>query len=354
MGGGALNDENTQSAQGWDIVLGNPPYGATYPNAHKELFKTIYASALSIKNIQKGSLDTFSLFIEMGFMLLTKINGLCSFIVPMSITASESMVGLHRILLENCKKIWVSSYGDRPQKIFKNAEQKVSIITFVKTLTPTQKLMMTKVNKRYATQQVNDVIKNLHFINGVDFVKKGRLPKISFSIEQGILQKIYSHTDSIKHYISTQGMPIYYRTSGNRYYNLITTFPTHSTKEKSFKVQKEYQKLIGAILSSNLYFWFRSIYSNQRDTYLYEFEMMPFPVDNFSQSSIQEIENIYNAFEADIEQKANFTLTGTKEYRLRKSKSFIDEIDCAICGAYGLSEKERDFVINYDIEFRID
>lgn len=81
---------------------------------------------------------------------------------------------------------------------------------------------------------------------------------------------------------------------------------------------------------------------------------MPFPIDNFSQSDIDRIEKIYNAFELDIENKANFTSTGTKEYRLRKSKSFIDEIDCAICGAYGLNEEERDFIINYDIEFRTD
>ena len=43
-----------------------------------------------------------------------------------------------------------------------------------------------------------------------------------------------------------------------------------------------------------------------------------------------------------------------KEYKLGKSKKYIDKIDTLICPLYGLNEKEIDFIINYDIEFRTD
>ena len=57
---------------------------------------------------------------------------------------------------------------------------------------------------------------------------------------------------------------------------------------------------------------------------------------------------------AQESKQANFTSTGTKEYRLRKSKSIIDEIDRLICPLYDLSESETEFIINYEIEFRAD
>ncbi|MDR2756907.1 MAG: Eco57I restriction-modification methylase domain-containing protein [Planctomycetaceae bacterium] len=56
--------------ENFDIVIGNPPYGATYPTEYKKYFKEHYKSAKTIANEQKDSLDTFSLFIENGFNVL--------------------------------------------------------------------------------------------------------------------------------------------------------------------------------------------------------------------------------------------------------------------------------------------
>ncbi|WP_317371039.1 Eco57I restriction-modification methylase domain-containing protein [Helicobacter canis] len=92
---------------GFDIVIGNPPYGATYPAEHKPIFKKHYKSARTINEreakrlypaqwqdkMQVGSLNTYSLFIEQCYNLCAT-QGLVSLIVPMSVTASESMQGL--------------------------------------------------------------------------------------------------------------------------------------------------------------------------------------------------------------------------------------------------------------------
>ena len=251
---GFFDSEYMFGLQGFDIVIGNPPYGATYPAEHKLIFKKHYKSARTINEreakrlypkewqdkLQVGSLNTYSLFIEQSYNLCAT-QGIVSLIVPMSVTASESMQGLHKLLLNNCESIWVSSYGERPAKIFTNAEQKVSIISFIKSNTKTKNLLTTGVNKRYSTTTIKQVLDGLAFTNSINFIKSGRLPKISYQIEVDILRKMYSLDSTIADFICSKnkGLSIYYRSSGNRYYNLITTFSTKSSKEKCFFVVKK-------------------------------------------------------------------------------------------------------------------
>jgi hypothetical protein len=43
-----------------------------------------------------------------------------------------------------------------------------------------------------------------------------------------------------------------------------------------------------------------------------------------------------------------------KEYKIRYSKHLIDAIDDLIAPLYGLTDKELDFIKNYEIKFRVD
>jgi hypothetical protein len=43
-----------------------------------------------------------------------------------------------------------------------------------------------------------------------------------------------------------------------------------------------------------------------------------------------------------------------KQYKIRYSKTLIDEIDDLIAPLYGLTNEERDFIKNYEIKFRVD
>ncbi|MBQ6096462.1 MAG: hypothetical protein IJK99_01830, partial [Bacteroidales bacterium] len=65
---------------GFDIVIGNPPYGAKYSEECKKYYKANYITAKTIPGKQKGSLDTFTLFIEHGYNILKK-DGNIAFIV---------------------------------------------------------------------------------------------------------------------------------------------------------------------------------------------------------------------------------------------------------------------------------
>jgi hypothetical protein len=41
------------------------------------------------------------------------------------------------------------------------------------------------------------------------------------------------------------------------------------------------------------------------------------------------------------------------EMKASRSKSHIDKIDLALATAYGLDDEETDFIINYDIKYRM-
>ena len=52
------------------------------------------------------------------------------------------------------------------------------------------------------------------------------------------------------------------------------------------------------------------------------------------------------------EQKQTGT-TQTQSFKIQKSKVIIEEIDAAIAKHYGFTQDELDFIVNYDIKYRI-
>jgi hypothetical protein len=347
---------------GFDIVIGNPPYGAKYDQEYKKYFLDNYITAKTVKGKYKGSLDTYTLFIEKGFNLL-KVNGNLIFIVPISITSSDSVESLHNLLEKNCKIIKISSYAVRPQPIFQNSVVDVSIISFLKTLTPVEKILCTKMYRKSKDISISDILNNLKFIDVKGFKLMGRYPKISYQIEKDILQKIFNKNNTpIANLIRPQGKPIYYRSSGGRYFKVVTNYSTGSTAEKTLYFDKDIADVIGAILSSNLFFWFYQVYSDNHNLKLYEISSFSIPYKKLLENSeiIEEIKEIYNIYLSDIERNAIVRrttqykkITEFKEYKIKKSKHIIDKIDELICPLYNMAKEEIEFLKNYEIKFRL-
>ena len=343
---------------GFDIVIGNPPYGAKLSNEDKRTFKKLFVTAKTIGSIQKGSLDTYTLFIEQSFNLLVR-NGCLSMIVPISITSSDSLSGIHRLLLRNCEDIHISSYAVRPQPVFKNAVVNTSIISLRKTNQLCQHIYSTKMYRKGRNFNLQTLINNLQFAEVNEFLLFGRIPKISLEIERNILRKIFRY-DKLETYVDSMGLPIFYRSTGGRYFKIVTNYSTGSTKEKAICFKQDFATAIGAILSSNLSFWFYQIYSNNLDWKSYEIEQFTSPTLN--KETVKELTRLYNEYLADVEKNArtrhtseesSYKMDSFKEYKIGKSKSIIDKIDDLICPLYGLTQEETDFIKNYEIEFRL-
>ena len=361
---------------GFDIVIGNPPYGVSIDAKYLNYIEKFYKSSKTIapkngnsnqnqihnENFEltlKGSKDTFSLFLERGLNLL-KNNSYLNFIVPLAITSSESLTALHKIIFENCELVKISSYSNRPSKIFDHADQRVAIIQLKKTGTSTKQLLTTKVNKRYEDTKPKILIDNLQFVDSLEFVKYGRIPKVGSEIELQILRKIFSINTKLKDLFKKEkSKAIYYRAAGGRYYNIVTDKPTGSTQEKALLIKRPYSNIIASILSSNLYYSFLHIYSDNLHIKSYELEIFPVPIHKLLENK-NEIEKIYKEYLKDLQknsivQEVNYSnISEMRIFYARKSKNIIDNIDLAIQEAYGLTDEEVYFLINYDLKFRTD
>ena len=347
------------SKEGFDIVIGNPPYGAKYDNQTKRYYKNTYVTANSIRGLQKGSLDTYTLFIELGYNLLRK-NGSFAYIVPISLTSSDSLTGVHRILLGNCDTIHISSYAVRPKPVFENAVVNTSILLFKKTETPCQYLFSTKMHRRGNEFELQRLIDNLQFVDVKGQTLYGRIPKIGSEIEKTILNKLFNYT-KLGSLIKTSGSPIIYRFAGGRYFKVVTNYSTGSSAERTiYFANSKIADAVGCILSSSLSFWFYQIFSDNLNWKTYEIEN--FTVPQLSAEDIDYLDKLYSRYLSDIEAKANIRITSGestynvdsfKEYKIVRSKAIIDEIDDYICPLYGLTQEETDFIKNYELEFRL-
>ena len=338
---------------GFDIVIGNPPYGAKTSDKDKALYKKYYEAAKTYSGISKGSTDTFAVFVNLGYDLLAK-NGNLAYIIPMAVTSSDAMTTLHNLLENNCETIRVSSYSNRPKQIFDAACIRTSVFFYKKTLTKNEHIYTTKLQRRRYTDSIGEIIDGLEYIDSKELKLPGRYAKISVQREKDILTKLFATGKNIASYADEKGNPFYYRTSGGRYFNVISDVPTGSTQDKPYYVQKNLNSVIAATLSTTLFWFYCQVYTD--GLHIKSTELDTFPLPDFSkinEKTILAIKNKYAEYLSDIE--CNVIQHSTfKEYKLRKSKHLIDQLDELICPLYVLSKEETEFIKNYEIEFRVE
>ncbi len=354
-----FSDIFEQAPSGFDIVIGNPPYGATLNNEAKQIVKRFYKTTQKIEGIQKGSLDTFTLFIELGYWLVRR-NGFLAYIVPLSLTSSDSLSGVHNLLIEHCRGIKISSYAVRPKPVFKNAVVNNSILMFQKTGTRCEQLLSTKMYRRGKNFDLQYLLDHLQFTDVLDLLKFGRIPKISLPIEKKILGKLKSYKTISDYIVTEEGKPIVYRFAGGRYFKIVTNYLTGTSSERALLLDNKYADAIGCILSSNFSFWYYQIYSDNLNWKNSEINSVPIP--ELQDEQLAYLNKLYTEYLQDIERNANvrhssgksaYTVSKYKEYKIVKSKPLIDRIDDYICPLYGLTDEERDFIKNYELEFRM-
>ena len=352
-----LLDENGVF-NGFDLIIGNPPYGVSLSDDEKKYFKDSYKSAKSIPHVQKGSLDTYTLFIERGLQF-TKQNANLFYIVPMSITSSDACVPIQDLMETTCNKIKISSYSNRPTQIFDSAGLRVSIIELYGTQTNNEKcnfIETTKLQRKRKTDNPDEMLKQLKFINSNQYKLKGRYAKISEDIDLKILEKLFSNKP-LEAYCNESGKPVFYRTTGGRYFNVITNRSTGSNKERGIGIDEKYTSAIGCILSSTLFWYYVQVYSNGLD--LKDYEIKNFPIPNLTDDDIKKLEQIYEQYLEDIDKNAiiheakSYNVATFKEYKIVKSFDYIRQIDDIVCKLYGLTDEETNYIKNYEIEYRL-
>lgn len=111
-----------------------------------------------------------------------------------------------------------------------------------------------------------------------------------------------------------------------------------------------------AAFNSNIYWWYYALnfdMFNHKDYMIFGFRLT-YVHDNQLIELANQLERSLedNKVEQIINSKTRGTVT-TSYYQKKQSKPIIDEIDKALAKHYGFTEEELDFIINYDIKYRM-
>jgi type I restriction-modification system DNA methylase subunit len=110
--------EEVFEKDGFDVVIGNPPYGAKFNENEKEFFKK------SFKTSTEGKIDSYRIFFEKAFAL-TRLNGLISYITPNTFLYNIQSTPLRRHILAN---LTITDAVELRKNIFEDAPDVVPVI----------------------------------------------------------------------------------------------------------------------------------------------------------------------------------------------------------------------------------
>ncbi|RLC34360.1 MAG: hypothetical protein DRH33_09410, partial [Candidatus Nealsonbacteria bacterium] len=213
---------------------------------------------------------------------------------------------------------------------------------------------------------------NINYFESGESVINGIFPKISSKQELNIISKLQKIKKTIGYYSLRikNGNILYYRNSGGRYWKIITNFrPTfYLNNKKGISSRESYlyfsdttlRDIIISNLNSSLYFWYYVMHSDARTNNPSDLKNFPLDQDVFRKNLKKNLIELCKILMNDLQknsiiQTANYR-TGDVKYQQflpAKSKAIIDEIDKVLAKHYGFTEEELDFIINYDIKYRM-
>ena len=162
---------------------------------------------------------------------------------------------------------------------------------------------------------------------------------------------------------------IYYRAAGGGYFLLIKTQKSITYINGQLEDVKAEKKIglspdasnviVGAAISSSLFYWNYIVYTDCRNllkAFICSFRL---PETVFSDHALTLYGNeLFKDYERNKHIKStHYKTTGNDvvydEYYPKLSKPIIDKIDKVLAKHYGFTEEELDFIINYDIKYRM-
>lgn len=344
---------------GFDVIIGNPPYVVYSPLVFPYVLKNI--ETINCK-------DLYAFVIERAANILSFF-GKIGMIVPISIVSTDGFSSLRKLIFNRLDQVFFSSYSMRPAKLFDGVEKHLS--TFIANRGTEKKIYSAKYYRWYAEERdfLFDLLRYIKIIE--DDLQNNSLPKVSTLNETNIIRKI-KKDKPINSYSIKSSKFIVFHTRKLRYFlQFLDTAPkiyedggnlrvTSEIKEIFFKSYED-KIIANSTYLSSLFFWYYITYSDCRNLNKREVSTFPFSLDNLSY--IQKEKIVYNGKKLleDLQNNSYFQDAFYKEYgnlkmqvfQPRLSKPIIDEIDKVLAEHYGFTEEELDFIINYDIKYRM-
>ena len=347
-------------AGGFDVVIGNPPY-VEYSKVRKD-----YA----IRGYETESCGNLYAFMTERTAELLKVYRRLGVIIPVSSVSTDRYLPLQNLLTDSGNLI-VSSYDDRPGKLFDGLEHiRLSIILWKKNGLMPHALFTTKYNKWQTVERPN-LFDCLMYLETTDFLDAS-IAKLHSNLETSIWGKLTQFLSLGQHLVTKRTSHSAYYHSAPGYWIRGMDFVPYfwnerdgeriSTSVKSLHLTNALDaKAVVATLNSSLFYWWFVVLSDCRSLSRREIRNFPSGLAQMDASLKQRLSALTDELMADLKRHARrketlYRATGRvvyDEFYPRHSKPIIDKIDRVLAEHYGFTDEELDFIINYDIKYRM-
>lgn len=343
---------------GFDVIIGNPPY-------------VVYSERTSnykVQNYESAECKDLYAFVIERCLNIKNLKSSLGMIVPISIVSTDGFLSLRKLLYKKTEELYFSNYAMRPSKLFEGAEKHLSI--FIARCGKKANKLFTSQYQRWSSLERSILFEKIDYCNIDEKVLyMNSIPKISSRIGLSALIKIIRDS---KMELSESDLSNYvvYHTRKLRYFvQFLDCAPIIYNEDGSIRETSELKKLYyeseddkySAIATylSTLFFWFFISFSDCRNLNKREVCSFPFELKKYDDKT-----NLYKLGKEivkNLQDNSFYTTANYKEYgklsmqtfQPRLSKIVADKIDTLLAKHYGFTEEELDFIINYDIKYRM-
>ncbi len=347
---------------GFDVIIGNPPY-VEYEKKDKATGKSI-SDYYKVDNYDTRDCGNLYAYVqERSKFILNKV-GYVGMIVPLSGHSTERMSSL---VTNFYKKFGLRlhlnlSADANPQKLFEGVKFRLCI--FIGS-NAHMGCYSSKYTRWYAEERPYLFTIAPKYTENSTYTYKNIIGKIPSPLLLTIATKM--NNKSLYFINRGQYQCLYHNAPVNwiRAHSFIPYFCSErdgegmTTQLKSlwFGSQEEVN-LASSIINSSLFFIWWICNSDCYHLNIPEIENFKVPI---SQTLLDEIQSVARKLAEDMKQNSvrriyNYRTSGRVEYDefyMKLSKPIIDEIDKVLAKHYGFTEEELDFIINYDIKYRM-
>lgn len=331
---------------GFDVVIGNPPYVLT-GRASKQAFLQSYRTA------RCGNL--YALVLERALDLL-RTGGRCGMIVPIASVSTDAMGALQQLYAGLPQ--WHSHFAVRPARLFAGVDMNLTITLLHKQ--PGLERVFSTGYRRWSSGAHGErqvLFSTLAYCALPDLRDHtSQFPKLGNRQEVELLTQMLSHGRRLAAYSLDEGTTIYYH-SGGRYWRKALRCKL-SSHYKPFRVAPELEPIVLALLNSQLFYWYWITHSNCMDLVAREVRGLPvFALQAADPAPFRElVEVLLNGYQAasTTRSRRGRQIAGDElNVAVREVRPIISAIDRLLAAYYGFDAEQLDFLLNYDIKYRV-
>ncbi|MBK8871711.1 MAG: Eco57I restriction-modification methylase domain-containing protein [Elusimicrobia bacterium] len=344
---------------GFDVIIGNPPY--------VEYGKV--TDSYTVKGYKTEDCGNLYGFILERNLTLKQEHGRTGMIVPHSAFCTDRMKSVQDLFTTKPLETWVSTFCIRPAKLFVGVDQRLAIY-FTGRNVQTLRQFSSRYHKWH--EEFRPYLFHLvQYIDISDIYFQNSLPKLHSYLERSLWHNLKPNSRMVTGLSKRGGQTIYFH-NAPRYWIRAMNFAPYfwnerggeqlSTQVKTLSLSTELDaEVVAASLNSTLFYWWFVVLSDCRHLNLREIETFPIGLETMKRPDKVKLEKLSAALMADLKKhkfrkESQYKATGKvvyDEFYPKHSKPIIDEIDTVLAGHYGFTEEELDFILNYDIKYRL-